>query len=262
MDKRTDAKNIAVITGASSGLGREFCRQIDALGYDEIWAVARRRDRLEALQQGLKTAVRAVPLDLTDKAAIGSYAALLEAEKPNVALLINAAGFGKIGSYRDITQQDCDNMIELNCRAAVDMTQVSIPYMRAGGHIIEICSTAAFQPFQYLNIYAATKAFLLRYSRALRVELLKEGIIVTAVCPYWVGDTEFIGTAKKTTDSAYIHGYPLAGKMRNVVGLALHDSRMGRAVSTPSAVSSAHRFFSKIFPDNVLMAIWEGIRRL
>ena len=259
----SNSLRIAVITGASSGIGGEFVRQIDCEEhYDEIWVIARRKDRLEALQETVQTMLRVMPLDLTDKDAIKQYGAALAETRPVIGLLINAAGFGKIGKTEDMSLEECDNMIDLNCRAAIDMTQASLPYMDTGSRIMEICSTAAFQPFQYLNIYAATKAFLLRYSRALRWELIPRGIIVTAVCPYWVKDTEFIGTAKKTKDSSYIKSFPLSSKMKSVVAISLHDSRMGCSVSTPSPVSTLHRFFGKVFPDSALMSIWEGLRRV
>ena len=207
------AKRIAIITGASSGLGREFIKQLDLLGedlfpaeedglpvrpFDAFWVIARRKDRLEELAEGTKTPVRVLPCDLTDKKAVSDLAALLEKEQPDVRLLINAAGFGKIGSWRDIPLEQVDQMIDLNCRAAVDMTQICLPHMQADAHVMEICSTAAFQPFQYLNVYAASKAFLYRYSRALSMELRKDRIHVTAVCPYWIKDTEFIPVAQKT----------------------------------------------------------------
>ena len=86
---------------------------------------------------------------------------------------------------------------------------------------MQICSTAAFQPFQYLSIYAASKSFLYRYSRALRVELLSRRISVTAVCPYWIRDTEFIGTAQKTRNSTYVRRFPLASRQRNVARWAM-----------------------------------------
>lgn len=105
-------------------------------------------------------------------------------------------------------------MIDLNCKAAVAMTQISLPFMKRGARVLQICSTAAFQPFPYLSVYAATKAFLYRYSRALRVELYGTGIRVTAVCPYWIKDTEFIGRAKKSSDSSYIHSFPLASRQK------------------------------------------------
>lgn len=256
-------KRIAVVTGASSGLGSEFIRQMDRKEtLDEIWAVARRKDRLEALQEQVGTRLRVLPLDLTDRQSFRELSALLAEEKPNAAVLINAAGFGKIGSYQDVSLSDCDNMIDLNCRAAVDMTQVVLPYMTRGSRILEICSTAAFQPFQFLNVYAATKSFLYRYSRALRAELFPRGIKVTAVCPYWVRDTEFIATAKKTGDSSYIHGFPLSSRETSVVGMALRDSRIGLPVSTPGIVCTLHRIAAKFIPGELMMGIWELIRRL
>ena len=258
-------KKIAIITGASSGLGQEFVRQIDAdpeESFDEIWVIARRRERLEALQEGVRVPIRAIPLDLTLPASIDQISSLLAEENPFVGLLINAAGFGKIGSYQDISRNDIDRMIDLNCRAAVDMTQAVLPFMGSGSRILEICSTAGFQPFQYLNVYAATKAFLYRYSRALRVEVMPRGISVTAVCPYWITDTEFIGTARKTQDSTYIRHFPFSTKRASVVSHALYDSKAGFAVSTPGVVCTLHRFFSKICPDTVMMGIWDLIRRI
>ena len=258
-------KKIAIITGASSGLGQEFVRQIDAdpeESFDEIWIVARRRDRLEALQESVRVPIRAIPLDLTLPASIDQISSLLAEENPFVGLLINAAGFGKIGSYQDISRIDIDRMIDLNCRAAVDMTQAVLPFMGSGSRVLEICSTAGFQPFQYLNVYAATKAFLYRYSRALRVEVMPRGISVTAVCPYWITDTEFIGTARKTQDSTYIRHFPFSTKRASVVSHALYDSKAGFAVSTPGVVCTLHRFFSKICPDTVMMGIWDLIRRI
>jgi short-subunit dehydrogenase len=271
------AERIAIITGASSGLGREFIRQLDHFGedlfpaekdgipvrpFDAFWVIARRRDRLEELAKETKTPVRVLPMDLTDKQAIEDLSALLDKEDPDVRLLINAAGFGKIGSWRDIPLAQVDQMIDLNCRAAVDVTQICLPHMQAGGHIMEICSTAAFQPFQYLNVYAASKAFLYRYSRALSTELRKDRIRVTAVCPYWIRDTEFIPVAQKTGDAAYIHGFPFSDTVDHVAARALSDASLGLSVSTPGPVCTLHRFFSKLLSSDLLMWIFEGIRRL
>ena len=254
---------IAVVTGASSGLGSEFVRQInrkESLG--EIWVIARRKERLQVLQKQVRTKLRILPFDLTDRKSFREISALLAAEKPSVAILVNAAGFGKIGSYQDISLCDCDNMIDLNCRAAVDMTQTVLPYMPRGSRILQVCSTAAFQPFQYLNVYAASKSFLYRYSRALRVELFSRGIKVTAVCPYWIKDTEFIATAQKTGDSSYIRGFPLASREKHIVGMALRDSRIGLPVSTPGIVCTLHRIAAKFIPGELMMGIWELIRHL
>lgn len=257
-------KLIAVVTGASSGLGSEFVHQIDrssAERFDEIWVIARRLDRLEELRDSISTPVKILSFDLTKKSNLEAYSKELAKSGVVIGLLINAAGFGKIGSVKDIPLESIDSMIDLNCRAAVDMTQLSLPYMRAGSRIMEICSTAGFSPFPYLNVYAASKAFLLRYSRALREELIGDGIIVTAVCPYWIRDTEFIGTAKKTKGSKEIKSFPFSSTVHSVAVHALYDSEHGFAVSTPGIMCTVHRFFSKILPDTVIMGIWELLRR-
>lgn len=256
-------KSIAIVTGASSGLGAEFVRQLDGKKtLDEIWVIARRRERLEALQNQVSTPLRILDWDLTDPHIAEPFSQLLATETPVIRILVNAAGFGKIGSYRDISLADCDDMINLNCRAAVNMTQLSLPYMTKGGRILELCSTAGFQPFPYLNIYAASKAFLYRYSRALRVELLGTGIHVTAVCPYWVKDTEFIPISRRTANSSYIRGFPLASHRKPVVKLALWASQLNLPVATPGIVCTVHRIVAKFIPHSVMMGMWAGLRRL
>lgn len=256
-------KQIAIITGASSGLGAEFAQQLERQEkLDELWVIARRRERLEALGERLETPVRVLALDLTETAALECLSAALEEEKPLVRVLINAAGFGKIGSWRDIALADCEHMIDLNCRAAVSVTQRVLPYMSRGSRVLEICSTAGFQPFPYLSLYAATKAFLYRYSRALRVELYPEGIHVTAVCPYWMKDTEFIGTAQNTRDSRFIRHFPLASRKKSVAALALRDSRLNLPVSTPGPVCFVHRIAAKFIPSSLMMGIWAILRRI
>ena len=125
---------IAIITGASSGLGKEYIRELNRkeTGIDEIWAIARRVERLNEIGTWSKIPVRTLPYDLLEKTSIDDLAVLLSEEKPNIRLLINAAGFGKIGSSMEVGREDSDRMIELNCRAAVDMTLLCIPYMREG----------------------------------------------------------------------------------------------------------------------------------
>lgn len=255
---------IALITGASSGLGREFAMQISRSEErpQEIWAVARRKNRLEELQKLCGIPVRPIPLDLTRQESIRKLEELLQKEKPVIRLLVNAAGFGKIGRYSEISREDTDRMIDLNCRAAVDVTLLSLPYMRRGGRILEICSTSAFQPFPYLNVYAASKSFLYRYSRALRVELFGEGIRVTAVCPYWIKNTEFIPKAKDTGGGEAVRHFPLASRRETVVKLALRDSRLGLPVSTPGPVCFLHRIAAKFIPSEIMMGLWALIRRI
>lgn len=265
-------KKIAVVTGASSGMGQEFCRQLDVETsgegglfpgekLDELWVIARREDRLKEIQDMVSIPVRVLAYDLTDPESIREIRENLEEEKPDVRFLVNAAGYGKIGPTPEMPLSDIDGMINLNCRAAVDMTQICIPFMHEKARILEICSTAAFQPLTYLNVYAASKAFLYRYSRALRVELLSKKIYVTAVCPFWVKDTEFIATAKKSEGSDGIHSFPFATTKYKVVHSSLTDAAIGMPVSTPGPFCTVHRFARKCFSSDILLGFWELMRR-
>ena len=257
---------IAIITGASSGLGKEYVKELGMkeAGIDELWVIARRKERLMELSQLSRIPVRALPYDLVKKSSIDELSKLLAEERPDIRILINAAGFGKIGSTVEIGLEDTDRMIELNCRAAVDMTYIFLPYMREGSRIMEICSTSGFQPFQYLNVYAASKAFLYRFSRALRVELFSRKIKVTAVCPYWIRDTEFIPVAENdhTANKKKIRHYPLSSGVHSVAVHSLMDSRLGLAVSTPGIVCTAHRIAAKVIPAELMMGIWAILRRV
>ena len=263
-DLREIHMKIAVITGASSGLGQEYVKELNRkeTGIDEIWAIARREERLMELKELSQIPVRVLPYDLVEKSSIDALAGLMEKEKPDITLLINAAGFGKIGSSSGIGLETTDRMIDLNCRAAVDMTYICLPYMGAGSRIMEICSTAGFQPFQYLNVYAASKAFLYRFTRALRVELFPRRIKVTAVCPYWIRDTEFISVAERADGEKRIRHYPLSSRVHSVAVHSLLDSRLGLPVSTPGIMCTAHRIAAKVIPAELMMGIWAILRRL
>lgn len=261
--------NIAVVTGASSGLGREYVRQIAANPRDlqEIWIIARRRDRLEELrdqvsQRAPGLPVRVLDLDLTRSDHLDALEDQLDRQQAQVRLLVNAAGFGKAGNYAQVGRRDAAAMIDLNCRAAVEVTQICLPFMGPGSRILEICSTSAFQPFPYLNVYAATKAFLYRYSRGLRVELFPRHIRVTAVCPYWIRDTEFISIARTTDRTRAIRHFPLSSTSANVVRRSLLDSALGLPVSTPGPVCTLHRIVAKFIPSELMMGVWALLRRL
>ena len=164
-------KKIMVITGASSGMGKDFVKQIEKKEkVDEIWVLARREDRLVALQNEVETKIVPIAIDLSDMEQIKTYAEKLEKENPDVILLANCSG------------------------AVVAMVNYTLPFMNKGAKIVNFASCSAFQPIPYINIYASTKAFLLSYSRALNVELKYRGISVTAVCPFWT-KTEFFNRA-------------------------------------------------------------------
>ena len=260
--KKQITKKIAIVTGASSGLGREFVKQISkSRALDEIWVIARRKDRLEEVRKLSKVALRPIALDLTEKSAFDVLRHALEAENPDVRFLVNAAGVGKIGMTRELTVQENDQMIDLNCRAAVDTTLTVLPYMGRGSELINICSVAGFQPLTGLNTYAATKAFLLNWTKALHHELLLSGIRVTALCPYWVKDTEFIPVAKDTGKTS-INNFYFAGHAKYIVREALRASRLNMWVCSPGMVAKAERLISWVLPDCVIVPVWDLLRRL
>ena len=176
---------IAIVTGASSGLGREYAKLLDEENVGEIWLISRHERTLQKTAEQLKTKSRILPLDLTQPSSYSRFADVLREHHPVVSYFIHAAGFGRMGSTVAMSERDTAGMIAIHCHAAVFLTTAVLPYCQRGSHIVEICSCAAFQPLPYLAVYAACKAFLLRYSRALAEELKPEGIFVSAVCPYW-----------------------------------------------------------------------------
>ena len=150
---------IAIVTGASSGMGREFVKQVSKKEkFDEIWVIARRKEALESLKKEVKVKVRPITLDLQNQESFETYKKLLAEEKPEVALLANIAGYGKFGKYDEISLEDCLGMIDLNCKALVAMSQLTIPYMKRGSKILQLDSLSAFQPVPYLNVYGSSNA--------------------------------------------------------------------------------------------------------
>lgn len=257
--------NIAVITGASSGLGAEFVRRLsEKKNLDEIWMISRRKEQMEELAHTVSSGIhtRILPMDLSEASSIQYYEQLLSQEQPVIHWLINAAGFGKMGTNQEIGRNDLDSMLLVNCKAAMDLTQLSISYMGKNSHILEICSTAAFMPLGGLGVYAASKSFLLSYSRSLHYELRLRKIYVTAVCPYWIKDTAFIPTAKKTQNSSAVRHFPLASRTHSVVSWALRDSMLRLPVSTPGLFCTFHRLICKFIPRDLLMLAWAIIRRI
>ena len=248
-------KRIAIVTGASSGFGREFVKLlVSKKEIDEIWAVARDRKKLKQLVSVYGKKVRCISMDLSDKNRIKKFDSILKKENVCISYLINNAGYGKFGSYGDLDVDSSLNMIDLNVSGVVAMGLVCIPYMKRGSHIINVASQAAFQPLPYLNIYSATKAFVRNYSRALNVELRDRGISVTAVCPGWMKTAFFdraeIGAAKGV--NRFI-GMTSPGK---VAAKALKDAKKGKDTSVYGGyVKSAH-LFAKLFPQRTVMKVW------
>ncbi len=254
-------KKIAVVTGASSGMGREFVLQLDrSTHFDEIWVIARRAERLESLRKEVSAPLRPLPMDLTDDSAYARYRELLRHEQPDVRVLVNCSGYGKFGRHDTVTEADNLGMINLNCRALVAVTEMTLSYMQKGGCIYQLDSLSAFQPVPYLNVYAATKAFVLSYSRGLNVELKPRGIKVMAVCPGWV-KTEFFDRAETQREKVITYFNHLY-EADEVVARALRDMKRGRDVSVCGAPIRRQVAMVKLLPHKLVMAIWMKQQKL
>ncbi len=255
-------KNIAVITGASSGIGKYFAETVDTAGnFDEIWVIARNLDRLEALKEIVPFPTRAIALDLSEKTSYVEFGKLLEEEKPNVQLLINCSGFGKFCATLDTPLEVNLNMVDLNCEAIVALCQLAIPYMETGAKIINIASVAAFQPIPYINVYGATKAFVLSYSRALNREMKKRGITVTAVCPFWT-KTEFFNRAVAAETDPVVKKYVAMYEPKQIVTRAWRDMKKGKDVSMYGFIARAQTLLTKLLPHKIIMSVWQSQQKL
>ena len=248
------AKNIAIVTGATGGLGREFVRLLIKQGVDEVWAVARNPYKLEELQMNYPGKIIAIPADLTDREAIKGIADRLAARDVSVQYLVNNAGFAKFCSYNDITVEESLSMIDLNVSAVVALGLECIPYMPKGSHIINIASEASFFPLPYMNLYSATKAFVRNYTRALNVELKDAGITATAVCPGWI-DTGLFDRAKVGAEKA-ASVFKGMVKPVKVARAALRDANAGRDISVFSLYVKAAHVLSKVTPQSTAMKVW------
>lgn len=251
--------NIAIVTGASSGMGREFVLQLPQyVSVDEIWVIARRESALEALKEQVPVPVRPIPLDLCDAAAFDTVAALLEAEKPNIKLLVNAAGFGKFGAYHKVSLHDESRMIDLNCKALVLMTRLCLPYMEAGSHILQLDSLSAFQPVPYITTYGASKAFVLSYSRAMNRELRARGIRMMAMNPGWV-KTEFFNHAFQTNDSNEVQYFDRLYEAKDCVATGLKDLYKSKKDCSIHGLPVQLQVLGvKIMPHRIVMDIWQN----
>ena len=252
-------KNIAVVTGASSGMGREFVLQLSQyVQVDEIWVIARRVDALWALQKDVATYVRPVCLDLCNENSFEEYRALLEQEKPEVKLLVNAAGFGKFGDFQKVPLDDDLRMIDLNCKALVAMTRLTLPYMHAGSHILQLDSLSAFQPVPYIATYGATKSFVLSYTRAISAELKDTGIRVMAMNPGWV-KTEFFNHALQTNGEGKVQYYNHLYEARDVVATGLKDLYNTKKPYSVHGLPIRNQVrLVKLLPHSLVMKVWMG----
>lgn len=244
---------IAVITGASSGMGRDFVYAIDKeFELDEIWVIARREERLMELQDGCKAKIRPLVLDLLDEANYEVYKDLLEAEKPEVKVLVNGAGFGLFGTFIEMDLKTQLDSVKLNSCALTAMCHMTIPYMKKGSKIINLASNSSWQPVPYINVYGSSKAYVLNFSRALGVEIKKLGIHVMAVAPGWI-QTEFFEHAVHDDTIKY---YDRIYTSKEVIDKAMKDLAKNKKVSILGFPVRMQVLGVKLLPTDLIMKIW------
>ena len=240
---------VAIITGASAGLGAEFTRQI-AAQFPEIntfWLIARRIGKLEDLAQALPgKQVVCLGLDLCDAKSFRQLADYLAEQRPSVGLLVNSAGCGTLGNLGEVSNESQARMCDLNIRALTLTTNCVVPYMARGGHIINVSSIAAFCPNPRMTVYSASKAYVSAFTGGLADELKPRGISVTAVCPGPM-KTEFLDLAGITGNSRTFETLPYCEPQQVVAG-AIAAARRGRTFYTPKGFYKFYRFVAKILP--------------
>jgi len=244
---------IAVITGASSGMGREFVYAIDkTFDLDELWVIARREERLTALQEKCRTKVRPLPMDLLDEKSFDTYKALLDEEKPEIQVLVNGAGFGLFGTFVEMDLKTQLDSVRVNSIALTAFCHISIPHMTQGSKIINIASNSSWQPVPYINVYGSSKAYVLNFSRALGVEVKDKGIHVMAVAPGWI-QTEFFDHAVHDDTIKYMDKiYP----PEQVIEKAMKDLAKNKTVSILGFPVRMQVRAIKFLPNSLVMKIW------
>ena len=250
--------SVAIITGASGGIGSEFARQLNQLGViDEFWFVARNESRMQALADELGVKAKIISADLTTMDGINKVSVALEEEKPSVSFLVNASGFGNYGAFDEISEDEIIKMIDLNAKALVLLTHMTVPYIEVGGRIIELGSGSCFAPLPYFNIYSSSKVFVLHYTKSLNYELKKYGVRATCFCPGWV-DTEFLCKSKANGNTHPKTMKPLL-KCEDVVRKCIKASIKGRVMCVTNWYTKLQHLLFKIVPDCILTKLWLGM---
>ena len=247
----------AIITGATAGLGTllldEMVKQFPDV--EQYVLIARRRERLEALQAKYPGKhIVPLPMDLTDPASFDAVAAWLSEHRPDVRMLANNAGCGTLGNLIDMDCASQTRMVDLNVRALTALTNITLPYMSAGGFVLNICSIASFCPNPRMTVYSSTKAYVLSFSRSLRYELKAHGINVCAACPGPM-ETEFLAVAGISKENSKTFATLPYCDPAQVARNSLKAAAAGRAVYTDRAFFRFYRVVSKLLPHEWLLPL-------
>ena len=252
-------KDIAIVTGASQGLGAAFVRLIANTNVvDEIWAIARHAGGASDSHAHQPTRIIPLCCDLTTREGREKLSQRLNEQQPRVNVLINNAGMAKFGPEASLSPLETERMLSLNCIALSPLCSMCIPFMEQGGRIINIASIASFLPVPNMGVYAATKAYVLRYSLALRHELSTQRIGVTTVCPGWM-DTAFIPSAckGKTQIPTRFVGITTPEK---VAAKAWRDAQRNRKLSVYGVFPHLVHWAARVLPHNWLIACWKFLQ--
>ena len=278
----TAMKRILIVTGASSGLGRQFAKQLSASrDADEIWLIARRNDLLQDVAQelnadhadvilprnarkaavaGKRPAPRTFPLDLAGTRGVKDFARLLASESEaagpeglRIEALVNNAGFGTYGAFMDTDIDRQLEMVELNSVSLTGICHYAIPHMGEGSLLINVASLASFIPLGNFAVYGATKAYVLSFSIALAAEIADRGIFVSTLCPGPV-DTEFARIARNGARKTVVDGKD----PRKVVAHCLSRSAKGKRISIMAPKWKFKAFMSR-FVGRYFFARWSFI---
>ncbi|MBQ5810750.1 MAG: SDR family NAD(P)-dependent oxidoreductase [Clostridia bacterium] len=251
--------SIAIITGASSGLGAEYVKAAAEMfpEIDEYWLIARRRERMEELAALLpQKKFNILAMDLANTDNLAALEASLKGKEPSIGLLINCSGFGIMGDTdsTDFTRQIA--MVDVNCRALTAISNMCIPFMAKGSFVLNVASIAAFMPIAGMNVYAATKSYVLSFSKGLRRELKKKGVNVMAICPGPM-NTEFFGVAGISVEaianrSNLLTALPWVNPQK-ATRRSLKMAKKGRSVYTPRLIYKFYRVLAALVPDSIFM---------
>ena len=245
---------VCIITGASSGLGEKLlCHATKLINADEYWIISRSEKKLCEIADGYaECKVCPVALDLTDKDAINTLKEKLDNENAEVVALINNAGFGKLGKVWEISHQDQQNMIALNCASLTALSALCINYMKQGAFVLNIGSIAAFSPNARLNCYSATKSFVFAFTQGLRFELKGTGINACVACPGPM-ETAFLSNANIEKGSSHTFDTLPYCNPDKVAKNAIKAAKKGHAVYTPTFFYKFYRVLAKLLPVRLMM---------
>ncbi len=250
---------IAIVTGASSGMGKEFVNTLirEEKNLDEIWVIARREERLKRWAELYDSPnFRVFALDLREQKHINVLKEALEEQKPEVQCFVHSAGFGILGTIEEISEEEQLEMVDVNCRSVVALTKIVLPYMSEKGRMIYMASASAFMPQPGFAVYAASKAFVLSFVRSLRREQRGKKLKITAVCPGAV-KTEFFCRA---AENKHLPAYKkmVMADMKKVVKKAWRDNNRDVEVSVYGNIMNLFRLTAKLLPHSFLLNFVKG----